>query len=46
METLQKDADLMANARAKEGISDMTLLFKLLRAYKVMDKVGTLCTPG
>ena len=35
----------MANVRAKEGISDMTLLFKLLRAYKVMDKVSTLCTP-
>lgn len=42
LETLQNDSELMANARAKEGISEMALLFKLLKAYKVMDKVCTI----
>jgi hypothetical protein len=38
---LKADEKLMANKRAKEGIDDMEILFKLLRAYKVLDKVGT-----
>jgi histidyl-tRNA synthetase len=31
----------MANPSAKQGISDMDILFTLLRAYKVLDKVGS-----
>lgn len=42
LETLQNDPELMANARAKEGIYEMALLFKLLKAYKVIDKVCTI----
>lgn len=30
----------MANANAKQGLADMGLLFTLLRAYKVLDKVS------
>jgi histidyl-tRNA synthetase len=37
---LKADAALMANPSAKQGISDMDILFTLLRAYKVLDKVS------
>jgi hypothetical protein len=32
---------LMANANAKQGISDMGLLFTYLRVYGVLDKVNS-----
>jgi hypothetical protein len=34
----------MANANAKEGLELMGLLFKFLRAYKVIDRVSNLST--
>ncbi|KAG2132923.1 uncharacterized protein EDB93DRAFT_1175419 [Suillus bovinus] len=34
------DATLMANPSAKQGISDMDILFTLLQAYKVLDKIS------
>jgi len=33
------DQALMANPNAKQGLENMGLLFKLLRAYKALDKV-------
>ena len=42
LDTLLTDSTLTANARAKEGLSEMSILFRLLRAYKIMDKVGNL----
>lgn len=32
----------MANENAKQGVADMALLFKLLRAYNVLDRVRSL----
>ncbi|KAG1783407.1 hypothetical protein EV702DRAFT_1062102 [Suillus placidus] len=40
LDLLKADATLMANPSAKEGISDMDILFTLLRAYKVLDKIS------
>jgi histidyl-tRNA synthetase len=40
LETLTADATLMGNARAKEGINEMGILFRLLKAYQVMDKIS------
>ncbi|KAJ3547970.1 hypothetical protein NMY22_g1451 [Coprinellus aureogranulatus] len=40
LETLTADSALMANARAKEGINEMGILFRLLKAYQVIDKVS------
>ncbi|KAH7911615.1 hypothetical protein BJ138DRAFT_1113052 [Hygrophoropsis aurantiaca] len=37
---LKADEVLMANASAKQGILDMELLFTLLDAYKVLDKIS------
>lgn len=39
LEQLTSDASLMANASAKQGLADMSLLFTLLRSYKVLDRV-------
>ncbi|PPQ83242.1 hypothetical protein CVT26_014765, partial [Gymnopilus dilepis] len=35
---LEADATLTANPSAKQGLSDMAILFRLLKAYKVIDK--------
>ncbi|KAG1879642.1 histidyl-tRNA synthetase [Suillus tomentosus] len=40
LDILKADATLMANPSAKQGISDMDILFTLLRAYKVLDKIS------
>ncbi|KAJ7842254.1 hypothetical protein B0H14DRAFT_2512003 [Mycena olivaceomarginata] len=40
LEQLTADETLMANANAKQGISDMGLLFTYLRAYGVLDKLS------
>ena len=40
MEHLTADETLMANANAKQGLADMGILFTLLRAYKILDKVS------
>ncbi|KAG2364832.1 histidyl-tRNA synthetase [Suillus spraguei] len=40
LDLLKADATLMANLSAKQGISDMDILFTLLRAYKVLDKIS------
>jgi histidyl-tRNA synthetase len=36
---LQADSSLTANESAKQGLAEMGILFTLLRAYKVIDKV-------
>ncbi|KAJ7077592.1 histidine-tRNA ligase [Mycena crocata] len=40
LEQLQADEALMANADAKQGITDMGLLFTYLRIYGVLDKIS------
>ncbi|KAG2116168.1 hypothetical protein DEU56DRAFT_748391 [Suillus clintonianus] len=40
LDLLKADATLMANPSAKQGISEMDILFTLLRAYKVLDKIS------
>ncbi|KAJ7894552.1 hypothetical protein B0H13DRAFT_1719217 [Mycena leptocephala] len=40
LEQLVADEMLMANANAKQGISDMGLLFTYLRVYGVLDKIS------
>ncbi|KAJ6520547.1 hypothetical protein C8R45DRAFT_63285 [Mycena sanguinolenta] len=40
LEQLTADEVLMANANAKQGVSDMGLLFTYLRAYGVLDKLS------
>ncbi|TFL03302.1 hypothetical protein BDV98DRAFT_581307 [Pterulicium gracile] len=40
LEKLQNDATLMANASAKAGLGEMALLFRLLDAYNVTDKIS------
>ncbi|KAF7340903.1 Histidine--tRNA ligase, mitochondrial [Mycena sanguinolenta] len=40
LEQLTADEALMANANAKQGISDMGLLFTYLRVYGVIDKIS------
>jgi len=39
LEQLTADAALMANGSAKQGLAEMGLLFTLLRAYNVLDRV-------
>ncbi|KAI0640150.1 histidyl-tRNA synthetase [Trametes polyzona] len=40
LDTLKADAALMANANAKTGVEEMSLLFTYLQAYNVMDKIS------
>ncbi|KIK32130.1 hypothetical protein CY34DRAFT_19269 [Suillus luteus UH-Slu-Lm8-n1] len=40
LDLLKADATLMANPSARQGISEMDILFTLLRAYKVLDKIS------
>jgi hypothetical protein len=40
LEHLRADQSLMANKSAQEGVADMGILFTLLGAYKVMDRVS------
>ncbi|KAF9268691.1 histidyl-tRNA synthetase [Marasmius fiardii PR-910] len=40
LEQLLADTTLTANPRAKEGLEEMSLLFTLLRAYDVVDKIS------
>ncbi|KAL5533884.1 hypothetical protein ACEPAG_344 [Sanghuangporus baumii] len=40
LDSLLADSTLTANARAKEGLSEMSLLFTLLKANKVIDKIS------
>ncbi|KDR67989.1 hypothetical protein GALMADRAFT_257538 [Galerina marginata CBS 339.88] len=37
---LEADATLTANKSAKQGLSDMAILFTLLKAYNVVDKIS------
>jgi histidyl-tRNA synthetase len=39
LEQLMADQALMSNPNAKQGLEHMGLLFKLLRAYKALDRV-------
>ena len=39
LDQLKADEQLMSNRSAKDGILEMALLFTLLGAYKVLDKV-------
>jgi histidyl-tRNA synthetase len=39
LDQLKADETLMSNASAKDGILEMELLFTLLGAYNVLDKV-------
>lgn len=40
LDQLTADATFMANENAKQGVADMALLFKLLRAYNVLDRIS------
>ncbi|KAF9461940.1 hypothetical protein BDZ94DRAFT_1310139 [Collybia nuda] len=40
LDQLTSDASLMANQSAKQGLADMSLLFTLLRSYKVLDRIS------
>ncbi|KAF8899320.1 hypothetical protein BD779DRAFT_1488190 [Infundibulicybe gibba] len=40
LKQLEADSNLMANASAKQGLSDMSLLFTFLKAYRVLDKIS------
>ncbi|KIM82251.1 hypothetical protein PILCRDRAFT_820634 [Piloderma croceum F 1598] len=40
LEQLMADQALMANPNAKQGLENMGLLFKLLRAYKALDRIS------
>lgn len=40
LEELSKDENLMANAAAKQGIEDMTLLMDYLEAFDVLDSIS------
>jgi histidyl-tRNA synthetase len=39
------DATLTANARAKQGLDEMAILFTFLDAYKITDKVISFSEP-
>ena len=39
LSTLEADAALTVNPSAKQGLSEMAILFRLLKAYNVLDKV-------
>lgn len=45
LDTLSKDAALLANANAKQGIEHMTTLFALLKAYKATERVRIYSLP-
>ena len=38
---LEADSTLTSNESAKQGLSDMAILFNLLKAYNALDKVST-----
>ncbi|TBU26849.1 histidyl-tRNA synthetase [Dichomitus squalens] len=40
LDTLRADSALMANANAKAGIEEMSILFTYLTAYRVLDKLS------
>lgn len=40
LDQLMSDEALMANASAKQGLENMGLLFKLLKAYNALDRVS------
>ncbi|KAJ8688696.1 Cytoplasmic and mitochondrial histidine tRNA synthetase [Pleurotus ostreatus] len=40
LEKLEADTTLMANPNAKQGVAEMKILFGLLKAYKVIDKLS------
>ncbi|KAG5643679.1 hypothetical protein DXG03_000512 [Asterophora parasitica] len=40
LEKLNTDATLTSNKKAKEGLVDMGILFTLLKAYRVLDKIS------
>ena len=40
LDQLMADEALMANASARQGLENMGLLFKLLRAYKALDRAS------
>lgn len=40
LDNLMADEALMANASARQGLENMDLLFKLLRAYKALDRAS------
>ena len=39
LDQLLADATLTANAKAKQGLDEMTILFTFLEAYMIADKV-------
>lgn len=39
---IESDPFLMSHKQAKEGLCDMSILFGLLRAYGVLDKISPL----
>lgn len=39
MDKLRQDSAILANANAKQGLEEMTILVSLLQAYKIIDKV-------
>jgi histidyl-tRNA synthetase len=39
LDQLLADSTLMANAKAKQGLNEMGILFTFLDAYKITDKV-------
>jgi histidyl-tRNA synthetase len=41
LDQLMADQTLTKNKNAKEGLEDMGLLFVLLKAYKVLDRVSS-----
>ncbi|KAF4605988.1 Cytoplasmic and mitochondrial histidine tRNA synthetase [Pleurotus pulmonarius] len=40
LEKLEADATLVANTNAKQGVAEMRILFGLLKAYQVIDKLS------
>lgn len=42
LQTLLADATLTSNKLAKEGVSEMKLLFEYLKAYGILDRVSRL----
>jgi len=41
LDRLLADATLTANAKAKQGLNEMVILFTFLEAYKITDKVAS-----
>ena len=46
LDNLMADEALMANASARQGLENMDLLFKLLRAYKALDRASKMFYNG